>query len=55
MGGGLSGKMKASRMPDSAPKARPASACALLPGALRSDQSLSVTKASAAFCPCRRS
>jgi len=44
--------MKASRTPISAPKARPASACAELPGAARSDQSFSVTKASAAFCPC---
>ncbi|MDT4844248.1 hypothetical protein FQZ97_781990 [compost metagenome] len=51
MGGGLSGKMNASRMPESAPKARPATAWAELPSPERSDQSLSVTKASAAFWP----
>jgi hypothetical protein len=50
-GGGLSGKMKASRMPIRAPKARPATSCAELAGAVRSSQSLSVTKASAAFWP----
>ena len=51
IGGGLSGKMKASRTPDSAPKARPASACAESPSPLRSSQSLSVTKARPAFWP----
>ena len=51
MGGGLKGKMNASRTPISAPKARPAKSCALLPGAVRSLQSLSVTNASAAFWP----
>ena len=51
MGGGLKGKMNASRMPLNAPKARPAKACAELPASLRSDQSLSVTNARAAFCP----
>ncbi|EWS63939.1 hypothetical protein Y695_02826 [Hydrogenophaga sp. T4] len=51
MGGGLSGKMNASRIPDSAPKARPATAWAALPSPERSDQSLSVTNASAAFWP----
>ncbi|MCY1556598.1 hypothetical protein D9M68_933590 [compost metagenome] len=51
MGGGLSGKMNASRTPESAPKARPATASAELPGAVRSSQSLSVMNASAAFWP----
>ena len=51
IGGGLSGKMKASRIWDSAPNARPATPWASLPGAVRSLQSLRVTNASAAFWP----
>ena len=38
-------------MPDSAPKARPASALAEWAGSLRSSQSFSVTKARPAFWP----
>ena len=51
MGGGDSGKMKASRTPESAPNARPASACADWPSPSRWSQGLSVTNASAAFWP----
>ena len=51
MGGGLKGKINASRMPDKPPNARPATSCADWPGPWRSLQSLSVTKANAAFCP----
>ena len=43
--------MKASRTLESAPKARPASACAECSAPLRSSQGLSGTKASAAFWP----
>ncbi len=51
IGGGDSGKTKASRICIIAPKARPASACALCSGPWRSLQSFSGTKASAAFWP----
>ena len=51
MGGGLTAKMKASRTDIIAPNTRPASAWADWPGLARSAQSLSVTKASAAFWP----
>ena len=51
IGGGLSAKMNASRTPISAPKPRPASACAEWAAPSRSFQSFSGTKASAAFWP----
>ena len=51
IGGGLTGKMDASRMRARPPKARPTTLCAEFCGSLRSFQSFSVTKPSAAFCP----
>ncbi len=51
MGGGLSAKMNASRMPESAPKARPATAEAEWSAPSRSLQSFRITKARPAFCP----
>ena len=51
IGGGLSGKMKASLMVDSAPMARPATASAACCGPVRSSQGLRVTKEMPAFWP----
>jgi len=51
MGGGLSGKMMASRMPARPPNARPAISSADWPRPSRCSQSLSVMKAIAAFWP----
>lgn len=50
-GGGLSAKMKASRMLDSAMKARPEIAAAECSAPERSLQSFRITKARPAFCP----
>ncbi|MNS77603.1 hypothetical protein D3C72_1111860 [compost metagenome] len=49
--GGLSGKMIASLMNDSAPKARPTSACAVSPSPVRSFQSFRRTNAIPPFWP----
>ena len=51
MGGGLVGKITASRILPRAGKARPTSAWAECSGPWRSSQGLSVTKARPAFCP----